>query len=304
MRVLLDAFGCARMHEEARRRLEHSECRVRWFRPLMPMRLTRNDKRTHRKILVCDNRLAFTGGVGIADEWEGDARNPGEWRETHFGIEGPAAADIRAGFFDNWLDANPGDIRCPEPFDVAQAAGGSGIMTLYSTANDFWSKIGSLFHVMFAAARKSIRICSPYVVPDETSTRLLREAIARGVLVEILMPMEHLDQRVTAFAGRERTVELIRAGARVWHYNRTMLHAKVILVDGHFACVGSANFNQRSKRKDDELCVVIRDAAVVATLARQFDEDRDDPHTRPASSERTLLRRMLARLVQPIREQT
>jgi len=272
VRVLLDGVGTLKMPDRLARLMRDAGAHVRVFRPPATLRLWRTDHRTHRKLLICDNRVGFTGGVGIASEWQGDARTPDEWRDTHVRIEGPAVDGLCGAFLSNWMETKPGSTESPTP-DETEPIGGSEVLVLASTAAVAWSDVTLLYHLLISGAQRRLRITTPYFVPDENSLTLLCDAARRGVSVEILVAGEHNDSRLSQWSGRQHYQALVDAGVQLSHYERTMLHAKVITVDGHLAVLGSPNFNRRSMQKDDELCLVIGDPDVCAQLDRHFDDD-------------------------------
>ncbi|GJM22074.1 MAG: cardiolipin synthase B [Planctomycetota bacterium] len=272
VRVLLDGVGSLKMPERLTRQMREAGADVRIFRPPATLRLWRVDHRTHRKLLVCDNRVGFTGGVGIAEEWEGDARHPGEWRDTHLRLEGPAVDGLCAAFLSNWMETAPSATPPPTPREH-EHAGTSEVLVLASTAAVAWSDVALLYHLLISSAESRLRITTPYFVPDANSLELLCAAARRKVDVEILVAGEHNDSRLSQWAGRQHYQALLDAGVRLSHYERTMMHAKVITIDEHLAVLGSPNFNRRSMQKDDELSLVIDDAEICATLDQHFDED-------------------------------
>jgi len=279
VKVLLDAFGAKSMRQELIDRMEKGGVEIAWFRPLSTWRLWAADNRTHRKILVVDDEIGFTGGVGIAREWEGDARDPTEWRDTHFRVEGPAVRGLAAGFLGNWSetgrrvddDLSADDLE--QAADGERRANGTAIQVVRSTATIGWSDVATLMQALVDVARRRLAITTPYFMPDDRAVAQLREAVARGVEVEVMIPGRHVDKRVSELAGADYYTSLIEAGVRLWRYQKTMLHAKVITVDGAIACVGSPNFNRRSMRKDDEIALVMDDPAVTGILDDHFAED-------------------------------
>lgn len=281
VRVLLDGLGAAKMDDEARATLDRSGVRVCEFQPLRPSRLWRVTHRTHRKILVCDGRIGFTGGVGIASQWEGDARNPEEWRETHFRIEGPAATALRAAFFDHWLASDEDvDVIFPcallERDDhpaVCEPAGDIPIQVVPSEATGRWSRQRTIYRAAIRGARERLRIVTAYFVPDEDLIELLVDAARRGVDVRILLPGPHIDFTISQLAGEAVYERLLDSGIRIWRYQPTMIHAKVLTVDGTLACIGSANMNHRSLMKDDEISLAVLDERLVADLEADFESD-------------------------------
>lgn len=288
--VLLDAVGCAPMSDDIRTTLESSGAEVQDFGPVRPFEPWRIDHRTHRKILVCDAEVAFTGGVGIAEQWEGDARGTDEWRDTHFRICGPAVRGLRASFFQHWLateggrDALPAEdpelSREPDCGPVDSRCGDGGedgceVQVIRSTGAGRWTDIQTLFRTLIASAEERLRITTAYFVPDPGLVSLLVDAASGGVDVEIMNPGPHSNHQVCQLAGEETYDELLEAGVRIWRYQPTMLHTKVITADGMLSCVGSVNLNHRSLMKDDEVAVVVLDPQLAAVLDRDFENDRE-----------------------------
>jgi cardiolipin synthase len=254
--VLLDAFGAKTMPQELVAEMQASGVTVRWFRPLARWKIWQNDNRTHRKILVVDKCIGFTGGVGIADEWSGRGEDPGHWRDTHFRFEGPAVMGLKAAFLDNWNEA--GDWEWDDLPDQTQVREqGVGVQVLRASSTIGWTETMSLLRSLLVIAKRSIRIATPYFVPDESLRKLLCDAAARGVQVELMFPGKHCDMRLSQLAGHQSIAPLLKSGVRIWRYERTMLHSKLVLIDGVLSCVGSANFNHRSMGKDEECCALI-----------------------------------------------
>ena len=271
VRVLLDAHGSARMESKLLRLLRQAGALVQQFRPLS-LRPWRWDKRTHRKLLICDDSAGFTGGVGIAREWEGDARTPQEWRETHLRLRGPAVVGLRSAFLDNWNEAAPWQFD-PLPSRPEIAAAGVPVQVVRSSTSVGWTEAATLIRSLISIAQREVRITTAYFNPDPRLVQLLRGCCERGVRLRLLVPGPYCDSRLSQLAGHWAVEALLRSGAEISEYQRTMLHAKVMTVDGLYACVGSANLNHRSMAKDEECCVVIRDQETAATLDCSFDKD-------------------------------
>lgn len=306
VRVVLDGFGAKPMRDDLVEMMRASGVHIRWFRPLATWRLWSMDNRTHRKVLVVDGEVGFTGGVGIAEEWEGDARDETEWRDTHFRLRGPVVSGLRGAFYGNWAEIDRKVAVALPNVRHHEAAGEVWMQVLRTTASIAWSDIASMLELIVAQAQERLRIATPYFAPDGIATELLQEAMDRGVEVDVIIPGPHVDRRATEIASTEDYLPLLEAGLRVWTYQPTMMHTKVVTVDGLLAQVGSANFNQRSMRKDDELAVIVLDRGTVATLDRQFDEDLARCH-RVGMSEmknRGLLRRLGEVVLRPVRSQT
>jgi cardiolipin synthase A/B len=273
VRVLLDAIGARVMDRHLVEVMERAGCDVRMFRPpLSRFRLRSVEHRTHRKILVCDERVGFTGGVGIAKEWEGDARNPDEWRDTHVRLEGPAVVGLRAGFLRNWAETTL-LFEAEPPSPVPDPAGDSPVHVVSGQSSVVWSEVGYLFRVLIGSAQECIRITTAYFSPDNEFLDLLVDSAERGVQIQILVPGPHIDKRVSLVSARSTYARLATSGIEIREYQPTMLHAKIVTVDGECAVIGSANLNGRSMERDDELCLVFHDPSVCAELDRHFDED-------------------------------
>jgi cardiolipin synthase A/B len=302
--VLLDAWGASSIDPGLVSEMEDAGVRVRWFRPLRRLQPTKVNHRTHRKVMIVDEATGFTGGVGIADQWCGDARNEDEWRDTHFRVCGPAVDGLRAAFLDNWLETDS------EVFDASidrfpdQPQPGRAVIQCVRGASEVgWSDISTLLLALLKLARDRIRITTAYFVPDDELIECLNAASDRGVTVEILLPGPHGDKRFVQLAGQAVYDRLLEHGVRIWHYRPTMLHAKIMTVDALVANVGSANFNARSTELDEEINLVALDPDLVRLLDRQFDADleRSEEIEPGRWEDRSIGRRVLEGITKPIR---
>lgn len=279
VRVLLDAVGARDLQQDLVDEMDAAGCDVRWFRPVtrrLP-RPSRVNHRTHRKLLICDGAVGFTGGVGIADEWSGDARTADEWRDTHLRVRGPAVAGLQAGFIDNWADEDDdGFDPSSERVIPGQSAGTTTMSVIRGSAETGASEMWRLFLTLLDCAEDRVRITTAYFNPDERLLRALRDAAARGVEVTVLVPGQHADKRFVQFAGQSTYSDLLESGVDIRTFETSMLHAKVVTVDGAVATVGSANFNGRSTQFDEETNVVLLDPVVVAELDDHFEADLRD----------------------------
>ena len=275
--VLLDAVGAARMDRGLVDRLEEAGATVAWFRPPRWYTLHKLNNRTHRKILVVDGRVGFTGGVGIAEEWTGNCEDPGHWRDTHVRVEGPAVRDLLGGFLDNWAEATgcilSGAAHLP---DVRGVDGGVQVQITRSTAEKGSTDAEQLLYAAIAGTRERLWLESAYFAPRRAFVEALCDAAARGVDVRVLVNGPHIDRAVVREAGRRSYQRLLECGVRIWEYQRTMLHAKVLTVDGSWATVGSINFDNRSFALNDELNLSLRSPELVALLERYYQEDLKD----------------------------
>jgi cardiolipin synthase len=293
-RILLDAVGAYAMNRELSDKMQNAGCILEWFRPPKRLRVWEMNNRTHRKVLVCDEQVAFIGGVGIAKEWEGDARDPSEWRDTHFRVRGPAVDGLHASFVGNWAETGHPLFDEADRFPEQPKPGNAIVQVVNCPSQVGWSELQTAFDVLFRLAERRIHITSAYFVPDDTLRDQLCEAARRGVEIDVLMPGEHTDKRVVQLAGEADYASLLAAGVRIWRYRPTMLHAKILTADGLVACVGSANLDPRSLRLNEEANLLVLDPEVVAVLDRHFAADL--AQSTPVDPDRWADRGMVQRL--------
>jgi cardiolipin synthase len=233
----------------------------------------RASRRTHRKILVADGRVAFTGGVGIADEWSGHAEDPNHWRDTHYRVEGPAVAQMQAAFNDNWVKVS-GTVLDGDGYFPQLEPAGTHLAQMFKSSPDGGSESMHLMYLLsLASATKSIDLAMAYFVPDELALRGIEDALARGVRVRIIMPGPITDAKPVRRASRALWGGILRAGAEIYEYQRTMYHCKVLVVDGLWTSVGSTNFDNRSFRLNDEANLNVLDAAFARRQLADFEAD-------------------------------
>ncbi|GAA4837922.1 phospholipase D-like domain-containing protein [Kitasatospora terrestris] len=304
VRLLLDGFGSRLIESDLIDLMEASGVRISWFR--RPVRLSpfKQNHRCHRKVLVVDGRVAFTGGVGIAEEWCGDARHPGEWRDTHVRVVGPAVDGIAAAFAQNWAECAPGTLYdAADRFEEHEQPGDAVVQVVRGSAGIGWQDLQTLMRVVISSAEERLRLATAYFAPDDYFVDLLCDAAQRGVAVDLLVPGRHTDKRVCQLAGERHFGRLTACGATVWRYGPTMMHAKVLTVDGTAAVIGSANFNRRSLDHDEEVVLAVVDEEFTARLDRHFDEDlaRSEVVTPDRWHRRGVARRALEAATAPIR---
>ncbi|MDQ4134454.1 MAG: phospholipase D-like domain-containing protein [Actinomycetota bacterium] len=276
VRVLLDALGASTMDKELLVRMDESGIAVERFRMVDKLHFWQTNNRTHRKVLICDEKVGFTGGVGIADEWRGDARNPDEWRDTHFQLRGPVVDGLRAAFLQNWAETGrPLFDEEVDRFPCQPDDGSAAIQVVRGQAQAGWTDVTTLFRALLLLARRRVRITTAYFVPDDETSQLLCQTARRGVEVEVLVPGPHIDKRFVQLASEAQFEPLLEAGVKLHAYQPTMLHAKIMTVDGLIANVGSANFDARSLTLDDEVNLVVFNAETAAALDADFEADRE-----------------------------
>jgi len=304
VRVLLDSWGCNPMDPHAIELMEKAGVRVRWFRPMKKLRPSTLNHRTHRKVMIVDEEIGFTGGVGIADEWRGDARNEREWRDTHFRVRGPAVDGLRSAFLDNWTETDP--TLFEEEYDrfPSQPQPGTAVVQcIRGSSEPGVSDVGTLFRTLMRVATRCVRITTAYFVPEGPLFDDLSAAAQRGVHIQVLLPGPHADKRFVQLAGEGGYESLLECGVELWNFQPSMLHAKTMIVDDLLANVGSANLNSRSVNLDEEVNLVVVDRDLVACLDQQFNEDleRSVRIERGRWEQRSMHQRIAEKLVLPIR---
>ncbi len=271
--VLLDWLGSAKMDDSLMKSMLEAGVQIRKFHPPHWSHWGRLNNRTHRKILVTDGRTAFTGGVGIAPLWTGNAQSPEHWRDTHFQVEGPVVAQMQSVFLDNWIKATGDVLHGPSYFPLI-APVGTHLAQMFSSSPTGGSESMQLMYLLaITAATRSIDLSASYFVPDELMLRTLIDAVKRGVKLRIIVPGEHIDSETVRSASRASWGGLLSAGAYIAEYQPTMFHTKVMTVDQVLVSVGSTNFDNRSFRLNDEATLNVMDSAFAAQQTQIFEED-------------------------------
>ncbi|MFJ5265230.1 phosphatidylserine/phosphatidylglycerophosphate/cardiolipin synthase family protein [Streptomyces sp. NPDC088387] len=273
VRLLLDGFGSRLIEKELLEEMTRAGVHVAWFRRPVALSPFKQNHRCHRKVLVVDEQTAFTGGVGIAEEWCGDAGNEHEWRDTHVEVRGPAVDGVAAAFAQNWAECHDELFDDRDRFVPHEPQGDAIVQVVRGSASFGWQDMQTLIRVMLESAEDRFRLATAYFSPDVYFVDLLCAAARRGVTVEILLPGPHTDKRVCQLAGQHHYEALVSCGVKIYQYQPTMMHAKVITVDGVAALIGSTNFNRRSLDHDEEVMLAVLDEGFTATLDGHFDED-------------------------------
>jgi cardiolipin synthase len=272
--VVLDWVGSGKIDASMIDEMKDAGVEVVKYHPLRWYNVGRLNNRTHRKLLVVDGVVGFTGGVGIADEWLGHAQDPEHWRDSHFRVEGPAVAQMQAAFMDNWMETCAQVLHGEEYFPEVKPAGSHAAQLFQSSADNASESVRLMYLLSIASAVKSVRIANAYFVPDSLAIATLIAARRRGVQVEIIVPSRHIDQQLVRRASRSLWGPLLEAGVEIYEYQPTMYHVKVVIVDEVWTSVGSTNFDNRSFRLNDEANLNILDAEFAAAQAKVLEEDK------------------------------
>ena len=273
VKLLLDAVGSASIGAEIEKILQESGCELVWYNPIRLRTISRFNNRTHRKSLVVDGRIAFTGGAGIADHWTGNAQDPAHWRDIQIRLEGPDAFGLQTGFAQNWLDTTGELVSGEGFFPPCDAAGTMAALTILSTPEAGSSAVRIMYYLSIVSARHSIYIANPYFIPDDAATEILIDARHRGVDVKVMITGIHNDMRLSRYSSIHLYGKLLEAGIEIYEYNRTMLHQKTMVVDGIWSTVGTTNFDNRSFALNEESNVCVHDRRLAEQLEQIFMED-------------------------------
>jgi cardiolipin synthase A/B len=281
--LVIDAVGGSGIDREHLQQLEEAGCRVARFNTLRWYSIQEVNYRTHRKILVVDGAVAFTGGVGIGDQWMGDAQDEDHWRDTMVEVAGPVARLIEGAFYENFAEA-AGAVT-PEIDDIVDVPAGEGTVELgtadaeatafivRSSPSGGANDMKRLYLMGIAAARRTLDITTPYFVPDASSLWSLEEAVRRGVAIRLLVEGEVTDAKPVKYASHKHYDALLALGIQIYEYQPTMMHAKTFVVDGAWSMFGSANFDNRSLELNDELNVAVTNRDLAARLLADFERD-------------------------------
>jgi len=274
--VLLDWVGTAKMEDSYLNEMRASGVQIEKFHKPHWYNLARLNNRTHRKLLVVDGQVGFTGGVGIAPEWTGNAQDPDHWRDSHYLVRGPVVAQMQATFLDNWLKVTGrvlhGDLYFP-PLAQTPPVGTQKAQMFSSSPSSGSESMQLMYHLAITAADRSIDLSAAYFVPDDLTLKLLMDALGRGVRLRIITPGEHTDTETVKAASRGTWGQLLQAGAEIYEYRHTMYHCKVLIVDNLLVSVGSTNFDNRSFRLNDEANLNVYDAGFAKRQTQVFEAD-------------------------------
>ena len=271
--IVVDAIGSFNLWGRPVRRLRQAGCRIESYQRLRWYSLARFNNRTHRELLVIDGRVAFAGGAGIADWWAHPKGKRPPWRDTMAKFEGPIVAALQGVAAENWLECCGEILTGPEYFPNLDPAGNTTAFVIRSSPADRATTSRVTFQLLMEGADHEVRISTPYFLPDRALRRALKEIAQRGVTVSVIVPGRSTDQRWVRLASRRMWGELLQAGVRLYEYRATMTHAKVLVVDGLWAVLGTTNIDNRSFEHNDEINVGLRDAVVAARLLEDYQRD-------------------------------
>ena len=270
--MILDAQGTQKMGIANKKQLQDAGVEIVKYHSVLWPDPRRYNKRTHRKLLIIDGRIAFIGGAGIADQWAGDADSTKHWRDNHYKVMGPVVAQLQGSFISNWIKTRGNVLHGDDYFPPLQDSGSLQAQVIRSGAH--YENLDLLYLLAIASAKKSLRIENAYFLPDDLMRKELIAAAKRGATVEVLVPGKNIDQKLVRAASKRHWPDLIKAGVKIYEYEPTMLHVKLLIVDDVFVSVGSGNFDNRSIRLNDEANLDVLDRQFAGEQIRLFQTDK------------------------------
>jgi cardiolipin synthase len=301
--VLLDWVGSMKMEQQLLDEMRDAGVHLHKYRPLRWYNLHRLNNRTHRKLLVVDGKLGFTGGVGIADQWQGDGSDPEHWRDSHYRLEGPVVAQLQAAFNDNWIKTTGELLNGETYFPQLEAAGDTHAHLFIASPAGGSESMHLMYLMAIAAAEHTIDLAASYFVPDKLLIEALIAARKRHVEVRVVLPGPHIDSEAVRIASKKDWGRLLQAGVKIHVYQRTMLHTKLLIVDREFISVGSTNFDMRSLQLNDEASLNIYDKDFAEQLTEVFEADLEPTvqYTYSMWKKRSLRQKVAENVLVPIK---
>jgi cardiolipin synthase A/B len=273
VKILLDAVGSSTIGTDILAQLEAGGCQLAWYNPIHWFSIGRFNHRTHRKSLIIDGRVAFTGGAGIADHWSGHAQDEKHWRDMNIRVEGPAVIPLQTGFAQNWLETTGELVSGDRYYPPIEPTGNLTVQTLMSSPESGASTVRTMYYLSIVCAKQSIWIANPYFLPDEAAIGTLVDAKRRGVDVRVMVSGIRNDNWLARHNSIRLSGPLLESGIEVCEYNHTMLHHKTMVVDGVWSTIGTTNFDNRSFAHNEESNVCVFDRPLAGRLERIFKED-------------------------------
>jgi len=271
--LMLDWLGSQKMAPQLVERMQDAGVEIERYHALHWYSLGKLNNRTHRKVLIVDGRIGFTGGVGIADQWTGHAEDPDHWRDMHFRIEGPVVAQFQAAFLDNWIKTTGRVLNGDTYFPTLTPVAGIKMHMFMSSPAGGSESMRLMYLMAITAAQRSIDIEAAYFIPDALMSRELIRARERGVRIRLLLPDKHIDSETVRIASKRAWGSLLEQGVEIHMYEPTMLHCKMLIFDQYMVSVGSTNFDMRSFELNDEASLNIYDSAFAQRMTEVFEAD-------------------------------
>ena len=274
VRVLLDGIGSGwGLDNSDVRQMTDAGCKFAYYHPVQSWRLDRTNRRSHRRMLIVDGKIGFTGGAAFSDKWSGHAQDKDHWRDIHARLEGPIVGQLQAAFQRHWVKTFDESLTGDGQFPALEPAGETKAQIVESYSFSAGAPVPMVQAVAFSAAEKRIWITNPYCTPSDDQVELLVKAVKRNVDVRFLLPGPYNDQPMTQSAGRTAYGRLLEGGVKIFEYQPTMIHAKTMVVDGLFSMLGSSNIDPRSSEINEEVDVVVYDEKFGRAMEAAFEKD-------------------------------
>jgi cardiolipin synthase len=305
VRVLLDGIGSGwKLNNSDVKMMRDAGCKFAYYHPLLSWRIDRTNRRSHRRVLVIDGRVGFTGGVGFADQWSGYGQDPKHWHDVQVRVEGPLVSELQNAFEEHWIKTFGETLSGADQFP-ALAPAGEIKGQLIASHSFSMAPVPLTQAIAFAAAEKRIWITNAYCAPSDDQVDLLVKAVQRHVDVQLIVPGPHNDQPLTKTAGRSAYGRMLEGGVRIFEYQPTMIHTKAMVIDGLFSLVGSSNLDPRSSEINEELDLAIYDQEFARKMEAMFESDlaHAREYTLQQFKKRSLLERTTEWLMLPFRSQ-
>ncbi len=271
--VMLDWLGSEKIDHALVQRMKEARIEVERYHPVRWYSLGRINNRTHRKVLIVDGRIGFTGGVGIADQWQGHAQDPEHWRDMHFRVEGPVVGQMQAAFLDNWIKNTGNVLHGDDYFPDLEEVGPTEMQLFISSPSGGSASMRLMYLTAITAAERSIDIAAAYFIPDRLMAEELIKARQRGVRIRVLVPDKHTDSEVVRIMSKREWGRLLESGVEIFQYEPTMLHTKMLIFDGCMVSVGSTNFDTRSFELNEEASLNAYGGDFAASMTAVFEAD-------------------------------
>jgi len=272
--LVVDAIGSLTLWGKPVARLRAAGVRIKSYQSLRWHSLHRFNNRTHRELMVIDGASAFIGGAGVADWWAEPRRGrPRPWRDTMARVEGPIVAALQGVAAENWLECCGEILTGPDYFPDLKPCGDTTAFVVKSSPSDRATASRVSFQLLIEGADQTVRIATPYFLPDRAFRRALITMARRGVQLTVIVPGRHTDQRWVRLVSRRMWGALLEAGIRIFEYQPAMMHAKILIVDDIWTVLGTTNIDNRSFEHNDEVNLAMRDPALAARLLQDYERD-------------------------------
>jgi len=303
--VTIDWVGSSDIDEQVIPQMTAAGVKVERYRPLRWYTISRINNRTHRKLLIIDGRIGFTGGVGIGTPWEGHAQDVDHWRDIHFRVEGPVVMQMQTAFNDNWIKTSGTVLNGTDYFPDVAPAGSMDANLFMSSPSGGSESMHLMYLLVIAATEHSLDLAAAYFIPDKLMTEALLAARQRGVAIRILMPGKNTDSGAVRLASKADWEPLLKAGIQMYEYEPTMMHNKLLIADGELVSVGSTNFDQRSFELNDEASLNVYDEKFAARMTQVFEDDlrHATPYTLEMWKNRSWKDKFAEKFVRPFKSQ-